>query len=54
MEQLTSLLASANILLDHDVLDAIDEIVPPGQDLNIGDHGWVPPWVEEPAQRRRY
>ena len=54
MEQLTSLLDAANILLDHDVLDAIDQIVPPGQDLNIGDHGWVPPWVGEAALRRRY
>ena len=54
MEQLTSLFDSADIRLDHDVLDAIDKIVPPGQDLNIGDHGWVPPWVEEPSQRRRY
>jgi aryl-alcohol dehydrogenase-like predicted oxidoreductase len=54
MEQLISLLDAANILLDHDVLDAIDQIVPPGQDLNIGDHGWVAPWVEEAALRRRY
>jgi aryl-alcohol dehydrogenase-like predicted oxidoreductase len=54
MEQLTSLLDAANILLGHDVLDAIDQIVPPGQDLNIGDHGWVPPWVEEASLRRRY
>ena len=54
MEQLTSLLDAANTLLGHDVLDAIDQIVPPGQDLNIGDHGWVPPWVEEASLRRRY
>ena len=54
MEQLTSLLDAANILLDHDVLDAIDQIVPPGQDLNIGDHGWEAPWVGEAALRRRY
>ncbi|MGO9658934.1 MAG: aldo/keto reductase [Acidimicrobiales bacterium] len=54
MEQLTSLLDAPNILLDHDVLEAIDQIVPPGQDLNVGDHGWVPPWVGEATLRRRY
>ncbi len=54
MEQLTSLLDAADLQLDHEVLDAIDQIVPPGQDLNVGDHGWVPPWVGEATLRRRY
>ena len=53
MDQLTSLLKAGDIVLDRRILDHIDEIVPPGQDLNFVDHGWVPPWVGEPAQRRR-
>jgi aryl-alcohol dehydrogenase-like predicted oxidoreductase len=52
MEQLTSLLPGAGIRLEDEVLDRIDEVVPPGVDLNRADHGWTPPWVEEPARRR--
>jgi len=36
------------------VLDRIDEIVPPGRNVNQVDAGWVPPWVEDAAQRRRH
>jgi aryl-alcohol dehydrogenase-like predicted oxidoreductase len=53
MDQLTTLLKAGNIILDREVLDHVDEIVPPGQDLNFVDHGWVPPWVGEAALRRR-
>ena len=53
MEQLTSLLKSYEIRLDGGILDRIDEIVPPGTDLNAADSGWAPPWLSEPAPRRR-
>jgi hypothetical protein len=53
MEQLTSLLKSYEIRLDGAILDRIDEIVPPGTDLNAADSGWAPPWLSEPALRRR-
>ena len=52
MEQLTSLLKSYEIRLDGAILDRIDEIVPPGTDLNAADSGWAPPWLSEPALRR--
>jgi aryl-alcohol dehydrogenase-like predicted oxidoreductase len=54
MDQLTSLLGATGIRLDADILDRIDEIVPPGTDLNVADSGWVPPWLSDPAQRRRH
>src|SRR5262249_53429238 len=38
MEQLEDLLAGVETTLDNDVLDHIDEIVPPGIDLNRADH----------------
>jgi hypothetical protein len=39
--------------LAPDVLDRIDEIVPPGMDLNATDVGWVPAAIAEPSLRRR-
>jgi aryl-alcohol dehydrogenase-like predicted oxidoreductase len=53
MDQLTTVLSSPDMTLDDSVLDQIDEIVPPGRDLNPADNGWTPPWVSEPALRRR-
>jgi aryl-alcohol dehydrogenase-like predicted oxidoreductase len=53
MEQLESLLPTADVKLDTSVLDRIDEIVPPGIDLNPGDKGWVAPSVEDAKLRRR-
>ena len=53
MEQFTSLEKAGDISLDSAILDRIDEIVPPGQDLNTVDHGWKPPWVTEAHLRRR-
>jgi aryl-alcohol dehydrogenase-like predicted oxidoreductase len=52
MEQLESQLGAAGVVLDTDVLDAIDEIVPPGTNLNPVDAGWRPPALDA-AQRRR-
>ena len=43
MEQLESQLGATEVVLGTDVLDAIDEIVPPGTNLNPVDAGWRPP-----------
>ena len=51
-EQLDDLLAGADVRLDADVLDAIDELVPPGTTIDDADRGWDPPWLS-PAARRR-
>ena len=53
MDQLTDLLAGASVTLDDAVLDRIDEIVPPGVNLNPADAGWQPPSLTDPAARRR-
>jgi aryl-alcohol dehydrogenase-like predicted oxidoreductase len=51
--QLADLLAGADVRLDDDVLDRIDEIVPPGTNVNPADAGWVPPGLAKEARRRR-
>lgn len=53
MEQLTSLLGGAELLLDDEVMDRIDAIVPPGADLYRVDSAWSPPALRDPALRRR-
>jgi aryl-alcohol dehydrogenase (NADP+) len=53
MDQLTDLLAGASVTLDDEVLDRIDQIVPPGVTLNPADAGWQPPVLADPAARRR-
>lgn len=53
MEHLESQLAAIDVRLDRSTLDAIDDIVPPGIDLNATDVGWVPSAIAEPALRRR-
>jgi aryl-alcohol dehydrogenase-like predicted oxidoreductase len=53
MEHLESQLPALDMRLPADVLDRIDEIVPPGVDLNATDVGWVPAAIENPALRRR-
>jgi aryl-alcohol dehydrogenase-like predicted oxidoreductase len=52
MEHLESQLPAADLVLDDALLDRIDQIVPPGTNLNPADAGWVSPWLE-PASRRR-
>jgi hypothetical protein len=52
MEQLESQLTAADVTLSADVLDKIDEIVPPGTNVNPVDAGWSNPHLE-PAARRR-
>ncbi len=52
MEQLESQLPALDVQLSDDVLDRIDEIVPPGTTVNPTDAGWSNPALE-PAARRR-
>lgn len=50
--QLDDLLGAADVRLDADVLDRIDEIVPPGHTLNPADVGWTPPGLLARNRRR--
>jgi aryl-alcohol dehydrogenase-like predicted oxidoreductase len=52
MEHLESQLAAADVVLEPAVLDRIDEIVPPGINLNPADAGWRSPNLEASARRR--
>jgi aryl-alcohol dehydrogenase-like predicted oxidoreductase len=52
MEHLESQLGAADVTLDRAILDRIDEIVPPGVNVNPSDSGWQNPDLE-PAARRR-
>jgi aryl-alcohol dehydrogenase-like predicted oxidoreductase len=53
MEQLDDLLAGVNVVLSDDVLDRIDEIVPPGTDIGTLDQAYVPPAIQKVGLRRR-
>jgi aryl-alcohol dehydrogenase-like predicted oxidoreductase len=52
MEHLESQVGAADVTLDAAILDRIDEIVPPGTNVNPADGGWQNPDLE-PAARRR-
>lgn len=52
-EHLDDLLAGAEVTLDDEVLDRIDEIVPPGVDVDPGDVSYAPPAIEHAGLRRR-
>ena len=52
MEQLESQVGAAEVTLSSDVLDRIDEIVPPGTTISDFDRGYVPPSVSEASLRR--
>jgi aryl-alcohol dehydrogenase-like predicted oxidoreductase len=49
-DQLSALQRST---LAPDVLDAIDEIVPPGVNVKADERGWDPPWLSDAPRRRR-
>jgi aryl-alcohol dehydrogenase-like predicted oxidoreductase len=53
LEQLDGQLGAAEVSLTADVLDRIDEIVPPGTNLNPPDGGYTPPALTDPSLRRR-
>ena len=52
-EHLDDLVVGADVVLDDAVLERIDEIVPPGTDLNRADSYYVPPALSDPTLRRR-
>jgi aryl-alcohol dehydrogenase-like predicted oxidoreductase len=52
MEHLESQLTAADVELPDDLLDRIDEIVPPGTNLNPADAGWDNPALRAEARRR--
>lgn len=53
LEQLETQLGAEEIRLDRELLDRIDEIVPPGTTINPVDRGWEPPALASAALRRR-
>ncbi|WP_410595231.1 aldo/keto reductase [Amycolatopsis sp. lyj-23] len=53
MPQLDDLLDGVEVRLTDDVLDRIDEIVPPGTNIGALDQNYQPPAVHDPGLRRR-
>jgi len=53
MEHLESQLGAADVTLDEATLDRIDEIVPPGTNVNPADAGWAAPDISDSRLRRR-
>jgi aryl-alcohol dehydrogenase-like predicted oxidoreductase len=53
MEQLESQLSAPTVRLEPAVLDRIDEIVPPGTNVNPADAGWTPAVLVDARLRRR-
>jgi len=53
MAQLDGLLDGLDVVLPDDVLDRIDEIVPPGTDIGTLDQAYVPPAIQRTELRRR-
>ncbi|WP_236796760.1 aldo/keto reductase [Amycolatopsis sp. GM8] len=53
MDHLDDLLAGVDVTLSGDVLDRIDEIVPPGTDIGTLDQTYRTPALENPDLRRR-
>jgi len=54
MEQFDDLLAGVDVTLTDEVLDRIDEIVPPGTDVGAPDQSaYLPPAIQRPDLRRR-
>jgi aryl-alcohol dehydrogenase-like predicted oxidoreductase len=53
MEHLQSQLGATEVKLSADILDKIDEIVPPGVTIARSDQGYQPPSLTDPFLRRR-
>lgn len=54
MSQLDDQLTAVGVRLDPALLDRLDALVAPGTNIDHdADAGWVPPWIADPAQRRR-
>ena len=53
MSHLDDLLAGLDVALTDEILDQIDEIVPPGTDVGTLDQAYVPPALQNSSLRRR-
>ena len=53
LEQLETQLGATELTLGPDLLDAIDEIVPPGTTFSAADAGYTPPSIADATLRRR-
>jgi aryl-alcohol dehydrogenase-like predicted oxidoreductase len=53
MDQLDDLIAGMDVVLSDEVLDRIDEIVPPGTDAGTLDQAYVPDAIQKLELRRR-
>jgi aryl-alcohol dehydrogenase-like predicted oxidoreductase len=53
MEHFESQIGAADVTLETEVLDQIDEIVPPGKNLLADDAGYDPPSITQAWRRRR-
>jgi aryl-alcohol dehydrogenase-like predicted oxidoreductase len=53
MEQLDDLLGGVDVTLTDEILDRIDEIVPPGTDVGTLDMAYLPPALQRSDLRRR-
>jgi aryl-alcohol dehydrogenase-like predicted oxidoreductase len=53
MNQLDDLIAGMDVALSDDILDRIDEIVPPGTDAGTLDQAYIPPAIQKTGLRRR-
>jgi aryl-alcohol dehydrogenase (NADP+) len=53
MDHLDDLLAGLDVTLTDDILDRIDEIVPPGSDVGALDQAYQSPALGNPGLRRR-
>ncbi len=53
LDQLEGQLGATEVALDDDVADRIDQLVPPGTNVDPQDAGWEPPAVELAGLRRR-
>jgi aryl-alcohol dehydrogenase-like predicted oxidoreductase len=53
MEQLDDLIAGMDVTLTDQILDRIDEIVPPGTDVGRLDQAYVPAALKHSYLRRR-
>jgi len=53
LDHLKSQIGAADVTLSAEILDKIDEIVPPGSTITRTDQGYLPPSVTNPFLRRR-
>ena len=53
IDHLNSQLGAVDVTLTPEILDRIDEIVPPGVTVSFGDRGYLPPALADKWRRRR-